>query len=684
MTDIRNHIESIIDNETAHTDGVSDGVVSKMLKSYDIYDRSSLLGFLLKMDYDELTLVTCDAWKRNCGGVPKNSFIIVRLNDKATTYRQTNSRPFLILARIRETAMTPVAADIQSTIFQIHKVQADIDPLTNSELQWGALRANILGTYYDAPDQKIAFGNDIDSFVSPHFYEIYVPKREHLEILINSFVAEKNPIQIGRLRYTETETTDISDIVPVSVSPNDFLCNRTALFGKTRMGKSNTIKVILDTMLKKESKLGQIVFDLSGEYTYPDPQTGGSLYLAYSNKCTRYSLNPRTPEREVLVGAQPPKMLRINFYQQIALGHYIICALFDSKHPRRPDYMNAFFAWEPIDEDNVSEYYPGEGDRTRYSRALSMYKAFLLEAGFKGGDKLHVRLHLSGPIKKRLAELPGVADFAAIENDRDGKPQLAERQSLPVAARIYERLWNLYNTNREDATLFPISRRSGKPYFDGIHECFLKMIGSRSISGPKKITPFTDYHDPGGGNLAKSIVNEVEEGKTVLIDLAQADQQVSQFYTEMLAKAVLAKQMEKFATLSAEEFEKHSVLFYFEEAHNLFRSDDKDLKSTYNKLAKEGAKFRIGMVYATQSMTTLSPDLLKNTENFFIAHLNDDREVKEIERRYEFAGLGLDIQRARSKGYVRMITLSHRYVLPVQIRLFGSMENETKEEGENP
>lgn len=177
---------------------------------------------------------------------------------------------------------------------------------------------------------------------------------------------------------------------------------------------------------------------------------------------------------------------------------------------------------------------------------------------------------------------------------------------------------------------------------------------------------------------------KLKRGKTVLIDLAQADQQVSQFYTEMLAKAVLAKQMEKFATLSAEEFEKHSVLFYFEEAHNLFRSDDKDLKSTYNKLAKEGAKFRIGMVYATQSMTTLSPDLLKNTENFFIAHLNDDREVKEIERRYEFAGLGLDIQRARSKGYVRMITLSHRYVLPVQIRLFGSMENETKEEGENP
>lgn len=682
MSGNRNPIESIIDIETAPVaNAIGGSVVSEMLTAYGVYDRSSLLGFLLKMDYDELTLVTCDAWKRNCGGVPKNSFILVRLNEKAAAYKPADAQPFLILARVRETAMTPVTADVQSTIFQIHKVQAAIDPMTNAELQWGALKADILGTYYDTPDKKIAFGNDIDSFISPHFYEIYVPKREHLEVLINSFVAEKDPIQIGRLRYTETETLGTKDVVPVSVSPDDFLCNRTALFGKTRMGKSNTIKVILDTMLKKEANLGQIVFDLSGEYTYPDPQTGGSLYLTYQDKCSRYSLNPRTPERERLAGAPPPKMLKTNFYRQIALGHYIIGALFDTKHPRRPDYMSAFFAWEPVDEDTATESYPDEGDRTRYLRALSMYKAFLQEAGFAGGERLRVQLYLKAPIKQRLAALPGVADFATTEIDRQGNQQLGELQSLRVAARIYERLWALYDANRGDATLFPISRRTGKPYFDGIHECFLRMLGSTSISGPKKITPFTDYHDPRGGNLAESIVNEAEQGKTVLIDLAQADQQVSQFYTEMLAKAVLAKQMEKFATLSTENFENQSILFYFEEAHNLFRADDKDLKSTYNKLAKEGAKFRIGMVYATQSMTTLSPDLLKNTENFFIAHLNDDREVKEIERRYEFAGLGLDIQRARSKGYVRMITLSHRYALPVQIRLFTPAAADPSEGG---
>jgi hypothetical protein len=42
-----------------------------------------------------------------------------------------------------------------------------------------------------------------------------------------------------------------------------------------------------------------------------------------------------------------------------------------------------------------------------------------------------------------------------------------------------------------------------------------------------------------------------------------------------------------------------------------------------------------------------------------------------LTRRFEFADIGLDVQRCKTRGYVRMITLSHRYALPVQIRQFG-------------
>jgi len=43
------------------------------------------------------------------------------------------------------------------------------------------------------------------------------------------------------------------------------------------------------------------------------------------------------------------------------------------------------------------------------------------------------------------------------------------------------------------------------------------------------------------------------------------------------------------------------IQFYFEEAHNLFpKKDDQDLSQIYNRIAKEGAKLNLGLIYATQ------------------------------------------------------------------------------------
>ena len=88
-------------------------------------------------------------------------------------------------------------------------------------------------------------------------------------------------------------------------------------------------------------------------------------------------------------------------------------------------------------------------------------------------------------------------------------------------------------------------------------------------------------------------------------------------------------------------------------------------------LKEIAARLNIGLVYSTQSIESLSPDLLKNTENFFIAHLNDDREIRALTRFHEFRDVGADVQRTKARGFVRMITRSHRFALPVQVRKFG-------------
>jgi len=69
-------------------------------------------------------------------------------------------------------------------------------------------------------------------------------------------------------------------------------------------------------------------------------------------------------------------------------------------------------------------------------------------------------------------------------------------------------------------------------------------------------------------------------------------------------------------------------------------------------------------------MTTLSPDLLKNTENFIIGHLDDDREVREVIHKRAFRDTAEDVERIQSKGYVRMLTASQKFALPVQIHKF--------------
>jgi len=367
------------------------GPVAEIARKYDAVSSKRLLGFLLSLDYDELSIVTCDPWKRACGGVPRNSFVVIKLSPASV---DKEDRPFcdrIILARVTDSVPTPVERDIQGTVFQLHKVQAIPDPVTNKELQWSALKATVVGTYYDDAGDGIgepvaAFGNDVDTFFAPHAYTVFVPSEEDLAILINSFVDESAPLEIGQLRYTETPgIAGGGASVPVGVNPRDFVGkdygHRTALFGKTRMGKSNAVKVIADTILSSDLKVGQIIFDPSGEYTYYNAQDKTSLYSMHASKCVRYSLAPREIAAEQKRGFDRPRNLRINFFEAIPVGHSLIQQLWDTENYSRPNYVQPILNWSPPDLEDE----PQPTDFSAYNhfwRTMSMWFALLKLAGF--------------------------------------------------------------------------------------------------------------------------------------------------------------------------------------------------------------------------------------------------------------------------------------------------------------
>ena len=194
-----------------------------------------------------------------------------------------------------------------------------------------------------------------------------------------------------------------------------------------------------------------------------------------------------------------------------------------------------------------------------------------------------------------------------------------------------------------------------------------------AVSGFRKFLPFKRYHSRKSGLLLREVLAALDAGQTVIIDLSNAARELIGFFGGLVARAIFNAQMSRF---TENRLGDQYVQLYFEDADQLFPRSDTGPRTFYNRLAQEGSKLHIGMVYSTQRIDALNPDLLAGTENILVAHLNDHREIRALTRFHEFRDVGPDILRTTAPGFVRMVTRSHRFAVPVQVRRFGQVEGQ--------
>ena len=172
-------------------------------------------------------------------------------------------------------------------------------------------------------------------------------------------------------------------------------------------------------------------------------------------------------------------------------------------------------------------------------------------------------------------------------------------------------------------------------------------------------------------SFEEEIITLLRNGKIVIVDLSQGDPDIQRLYSERICKKIFQNAMDRFVKTLPNNF----IQFYFEEAHNLFpKKENPDLSQIYNRIAKEGAKLNLGMIYATQEVSSISSNILKNTQNWFVAHLNNEDELKELKKYYDFGDFTDSLTRFSAdsdKGFVRMKTYSNPFVVPVQIDRFS-------------
>lgn len=648
-------------------------------------NTEQFVGRPFYLSYDIARLLVCDAWKAQVKGIPAGCFLLA-------FYDGEDGVEEAVLLRALSQTKLPTDNDVISSMIEYYKDNLDIsgragslkggklDEFTRYEFSFSGLECRVLGVFYRTQKGNIEFGADLENFYSANNYSVYKANGDVLEFIVNQrddegLVGQDSDFKIGSVRYSSSRRHQSQEEnVDVWVNPKDFLGKRSAMFGMTRTGKSNTVKKVIEAteeISRKASMLldsaspetseftssgsptfpvGQIIFDVNGEYANANRQDSGTaIYDLYKAKVYRYSVLEKNDF----------KVMKVNFFKDIESGFSLISSYFQEQS-LGGDYVNNFIAvsFEKPESTNLNG-----SEWTRYNRLIAAYKCCLYRAGFKApnGEKIK----FTG-----AAEINGEILDGRVLEPKQGL-------TLEEACTWFERVWEQY----DELKFFKdyINKKGYEWANDDLKSMMVflttyKLPGKKNqVSGYKKIR-VKQLHNLHTTSMDESFEIEIprllQQGKIVIVDLSQGEPVVQRLFSEKICRSTFNISMDRFINNLPNNF----IQFYFEEAHNLFpKKDDKDLSQIYNRIAKEGAKLHLGMIYATQEVSSISSNILKNTQNWFIAHLNNVDETKELEKYYDFKDFThslVNFSATNDKGFVRMKTYTNPFIVPVQIDRF--------------
>lgn len=602
----------------------------------------NFIGHLYDLNYDTTNVLVNDHFKNSVSGVPHGCFLMaIYINEVAGNKTEG------ILLRVIGTADIPQKKEIIESITDAHiakkESKRDIEPdaYTKVFYQWNGLSCRVLGTFFFDSDKNLCFGTDMENFIGAHNYKVYKPQKEQLDIIINENVeikADELREQFGKLRYSSSKSYDEKGkyAPEVYLRTNDIIARRSAFFGMTRMGKSNTIKIIISAIEKlnknktQNEKIGQIVFDINGEYTFSNEQDKGSIYEKFKDNVVRFSTSLKKAQQHSDV-----KAVQYNFYKDETLEESFNLLCDELSLIKTADYFKDFRSIDMFDESDDREL------KSAKDRKIAIYKCILYRASFEQKPDYKIKFY-----RFTLKNSTQDKEDKEINKPHDGI-------TIKDACKYFE---NLDFNGVDD-----------KYKQDKQYQALLKVFQAKSVSGYRALMDLKHLHSLQGGNdYKKEIDTALRNGKIVLVDLSTASSQTQEKYIERLCQYIFGNSMEKFTNEETPDF----IQMYFEEAHNIFPKDDKDLTNIYNRLAKEGAKLKIGVSYSTQEVSSIAPSILKNTQNWFVSHLNNKDEIKTLEKYYDFVDFSQSIIRNSDVGFARVKLFSNNFIIPVQIDKF--------------
>ncbi|MEY2484185.1 MAG: hypothetical protein QOK24_2713 [Verrucomicrobiota bacterium] len=662
----------------------------------DLIQPDQFVGHVFGISYEEVTVQVHDTHRQRAGGIPAGCFLLAtRLTPAKGTFNDEDAA--LILLRVMDSAELPDSSEavrIRSEASRQATGRTDahwdstefMDSQTNNLLSFAGLKCKVLGTFYVAADEKnpevlnLNFGSDLANFYPNRGLTVYKPIEGALEKIVNyadpmlitsDRLREYHQIRVplGEVRYSSTYRPGRAkpENAKIWLHPANLLSQKTAVFGMSRTGKSNTIKIICQSVFdlrfgKQPLRVGQVIFDYNGEYANDNPQDHAALFNVWKGNAggkeedvVRYGLlpQPTDPKR---------KIMKLNFFNDALLetGKELIDGVIAGETANYfKNFAQVRFGQKP----------PPGNTAIRHDRRVLVYRALLARAGYQVPKALspYVAKLFSKDLQTALTDTqdPELVSAATVLSGQTAITWGDVGIALTALNRFLSKEFKTaYNKFEAD---YVKTSSSGNPWADQDLKNLLAMFGTPN--GIQRIGDLKENHTATvDQDYAIEIYKELQGGKLVIIDQSSAG---SDEIKQLTARRVMTTIFEGNFKMFRQNECPSDILVYAEEAHNLLPAgNDLDLKNVWVRTSKEGAKCNIGLAYITQEPSSIQKNILKNTANFFIAHLNNEDEIREVSKYYDFEDFAASIRRAPDRGFVRVKTLTNSYTIPAMIEKF--------------
>ena len=667
-------------------------------------DRAAKVGSVYTLSYSQATVAIYDFDREQAGGLPKSMFLMAAKESGDETF---------ILLRVQKEARLPNAAANDDMRQQGIEASGNkgawadkLDEWIREKVSLHAVECSVLGTFIDVEGGNYRYAEDIENYYAVHELMAWKPDAQTLSLIANHqhrtndipILVERR--KIGRTRFAAAErpSATTSDF---GLNPTDILKRRTVYLGMSRSGKSNGLKIVAESIFRlreqnPEYRVGQLIFDLSGEYAQDNPQDGKGLHRIHE-----VINRDREGEVETYGLLEPPpwdserKLMKINFFgspinpnwrtedveaalDQLLAGREIIKGIMANETAR---YTTAFRDVDLAVPTNIDG---DHGAQVRYRRAILAYQTSLTAAGLTAPTWPP---SIQGLFSKDITEAMSLPKN--LQSDRKSDYHQASEIIQKAKAAGGNITWaqlqivfgalNAFVNDRKGGydkfeETYISSSSSGEAWADPRLKAILRIFESQN--GPRSFQVVQQQHDPNTStDFAESVVKDLQEGKLVIVDQSSGEPDQNRNAAERIMWRIFRTQQDLFKIpIPAEERADVSghILVYIEEAHNLLpkATGANNLQTIWARSAKEGSKLNIGMILATQAPSSIMPEILSETDNWILSYLNSENERRVISGYMDFGDFLEQIGKVSEQGFVRIRTLSQAYTVPVQLDKF--------------